>query len=175
MRFSGESPNDFHPSCLSPRPSPLPISSSNQLVVDFVQCSNQVLATPQGLTLLGYEISHNVGFWWYNSGWAAKYNAWFPHDTKGWDGEGAPPHTPPAPSVQEKQADGDRKVARLEISPRDVTIHTGEKVVFAALAYDKDGQMVSGVKFTWDGSDEEKKRKMSVSPRGVFSSGRSSP
>ena len=142
------------------------------LLLIFVLCSNQVLATPQGFTLLAAELRHSAAFWWYNSGWAAKF-AQKPtgtQDTKGWDGKGAPPNTPPAPSVQEQQSDRDRKVARLEISPRDVTIHTGEKVIFAALAYDKDGNLIPGVKCTWDGSDEGKKRRMSVSQRGVFTS-----
>lgn len=140
------------------------------LLLIFVLCSNQVQATPQGFTLLGAELSHSLAFWWYNSGWAAKF-AQKPagaQDTRGWDGKGAPPNTPPAPSVQEKQADRDRKVARLEISPRDVTIHTGEKVIFAVLAYDSAGNLVPGVKPTWDGSDENKKRRLSVSPRGEF-------
>lgn len=72
--------------------------------------------------------------------------------------------------MQEKQSDRDAKISRIEISPRDVIIHTGEKVIFAALAYDKDGKLIPGVKFTWDGSDEDTKRKMSVSERGVFTS-----
>jgi hypothetical protein len=72
--------------------------------------------------------------------------------------------------VQEKQAARDVKVSRVEISPRDVTLQTGSKVIFAAVAYDKDGKLIPGVKFTWDGSDEDKKRKMSVSPRGLFTS-----
>ncbi len=120
-------------------------------------------------------MGYSLAFHWYNSGWAAKFKAWFPskatvQDTKGWDGKGAPPNTPPEPSVQEKQADRDVKVSKVEISPRDVTLQTGSKVIFAAVAYDKDGNLIPGVKFSWDGSDENKKRKMSVSPRGEFSS-----
>jgi RHS repeat-associated protein len=136
---------------------------------------NPILAMPGGVISLSPEVSYSLAFQWYNSGWGAKFNAWFPkkaaaQDTKGWDGKGAPPNTPPAPSVQEKQADRDAKVSRIEISPRDVTMHTGEKVIFAALAYDREGKLIPGVKFTWDGSDEDKKRKMSVSERGVFTS-----
>jgi hypothetical protein len=143
------------------------------LYLMLVLTANPILAMPGLGASLSHELSYSLAFQWYNSGWAAKFNAWFPQkaavqDTKGWDGKGAPPSTPPAPSVQEKQADRDRKVARLEISPRDVTIHTGEKVIFAALAYDSAGNLVAGVKPTWNGSDEVKKRRLSVSPRGEF-------
>ena len=93
-----------------------------------------------------------------------------PADTKGWDGKGAPPNTPPEPPKEEKQSDRDARVAKIEISPRDVTIATGEKVIFAAVAWDRNGNMIPGVKFTWNGSDEGKARKMSVTPRGEFSS-----
>lgn len=144
-------------------------------VLMLVLIANPVLAMPQGYLALGNEMSASLAFHWYNSGWAGRFSSWFPQkqaarDTTGWDGKGAPPNTPPAPSVQEKQSARDVKVSRIEISPRDVTIHTGEKVIFAAVAYDKDGKLIPGVKFTWDGSDEDKKRKMSVSPRGVFTS-----
>ncbi|MFN7928342.1 MAG: RHS repeat-associated core domain-containing protein [Blastocatellia bacterium] len=145
------------------------------LMLCVVLLANPILAMPQGVLILSNEFRYSLAFYWYNSGLAAKFNAWFQkpaavQDTRGWDGKGAPPNTPPEPSVQEKQANRDVKVSKIEISPRDVTIHTGEKAVFAAVAYDKDGNLVPGVKFIWDGSDEDRKRKMSVSPRGIFTS-----
>ena len=144
------------------------------LVLTITLVANPLLAAPQGFTLLGHEMSYDASFWWHNSGWAAKTAKWLtqskPGDTKGWDGKGAPPNTPPAPKEQEKQSDRDYKVSRLEISPRDVTIATGEKIIFSAIAYDRNGNMIPGVKFLWDGNDENKKRRMSVTPRGEFSS-----
>lgn len=130
---------------------------------------------PQGFIALGQEVSVNAVFWWHNSGWAAKFARWMPtkvaqQDTKGWDGKGAPPHTAPDPEPQEKHEDRVRKVARVEISPRDVTIHTGEKIVFAVVAYDKDGSLVTGMSVKWEGSDDDKKRAQRVSPQGEFSS-----
>ncbi len=141
----------------------------------LVLTANPILAMPGLGASLSHEFSYSLAFQWYNSGWAAKFANWFPQkatvqDTKGWDGKGAPPNTPPEPSVQEKQADRDVKVSKVEISPRDVRLQTGSKVIFAAVAYDREGKLISGVKFTWGGSDEDKKRKMSVSERGVFSS-----
>ncbi len=141
----------------------------------LVLLSNQVLATPQGWMAVGNEMTAGMSFWWGNSGWAKTWARFIPTqnkpaDTKGWDGKGAPPNTPPEPTKEEKQTDRDARVAKIEISPRDVTIATGEKVIFAAVAYDRNGNMVPGVQFTWDGSDEVKLRKMSVTPRGEFSS-----
>ena len=145
------------------------------LMLCVVLLANPILAMPQGVLTLSNEFRYSLAFYWYNSGLAAKFNAWSQkpaavQDTRGWDGKGAPPNTPPEPSVQEKQANRDVKVSRIEISPRDVTIHTGEKVVFAAIALDREGNLIPGVKFSWDGSDEDRKRKMSVSQRGIFTS-----
>ena len=144
------------------------------LILTITLVTNPLLAAPQGFTLLGHEIGYSASFWWYNSGWAAKTAKWFtqtkPVDTKGWDGKGAPPNTPPDAKEQEKQSDRDAKAQRIEISPRDVVIQTGEKIIFSAIAYDQSGNMIPGVKYTWVGNDENKKRKMSVTPRGEFSS-----
>ncbi len=145
------------------------------LILAITLVTNPLLAAPQGFTLLGHEMSYGASFWWHNNGWAAKVAKWFPQqtkptDTKGWDGKGAPPNTPPEPKEQEKQSDRDYKVQRIEISPRDVVIQTGEKIVFSAIAYDQSGNMVPGVKYTWDGNDEGKNRRMSVTLRGEFSS-----
>ncbi len=145
------------------------------LILAITLITNPLLAAPQGFTLLGHEMSYGASFWWHNSGWAAKTAKWLPQqtkpaDTKGWDGKGAPPNTPPEPKEQEKQSDRDYKVQSIEISPRDVVIQTGEKIIFSAIAYDQSGNMIPGVKFTWDGNDENKKRKMSLTPNGEFSS-----
>ena len=144
------------------------------LMLTITLVTNPLLAAPQGFTLLGHEMSYGASFWWHNSGWAAKTAKWFtqskPSGVTGWDGKGAPPNTPPEPKEQEKQSERDVKVQSIEISPRDVVIQTGEKVIFSAIAYDKSGNMIPGVKYTWDGNDEGKNRRMSVTPRGEFSS-----
>src|SRR5712692_7150007 len=69
---------------------------------------------------------------------------------------------------QEKQADRDAKVSRLQIFPGDVTIHEGEQVSFAAAAYDKDDNPVGGVSFTWSAKDEDRISATRISPRGDF-------
>jgi RHS repeat-associated protein len=144
------------------------------LILTITLVTNPLLAAPQGFSMLGQELSYGASFWWNNSGWAAKTAKWFtqtkPVDTKGWDGKGAPPNTPPDAKEQEKQSDRDYKVQSIEISPRDVVIQTGEKIIFTAIAYDKSGNMIPGVKYTWSGNDNNKNRPMGVTPRGEFSS-----
>ncbi len=145
------------------------------LILTITLVTNPLLAAPQGFSMLGHELSYGTSFWWHNSGWAAKLARWMPqqtkpNDTKGWDGKGAPVNTPPDPKEQEKQSDRDYKVQKIEISPRDVTIQTGEKVIFNAIAYDKSGNMIPGVKLRWEGSNEDKARKFNVTPHGEFTS-----
>ena len=141
------------------------------LILVMTLIANPLLAAPQAFTPLGHQVGYSASFWWHNSGWAAKTAKWFKHsqqgNPQGWDGKGAPPNTPPEPKEQEKQSDRDFKVQRIEIAPRDVTIQTGEKVVFSAIAYDVHGNMIPGVKFTWDGSDENKSIPSATGREGV--------
>ena len=69
---------------------------------------------------------------------------------------------------QEKQRDRDQKVDRLEISPGEVTAELGERVRFAAVAYDVEGNSISGVKFKWSGESAEAGRKVRLSKDGEF-------
>lgn len=144
------------------------------LFLTITLVANPLLAAPQGLMAVGNEVRYGLSFWWVNSGWAKVVARLVPQntkpvDTKGWDGKGAPPNTPNDPTPEEKQSERDVKVSKIEISPRDVTINTGEKIVFAAVAYDPKGNMIPGVKFTWDGSNEGKGHRLTVTPRGEFS------
>jgi hypothetical protein len=119
----------------------------------------------------------DVRFWWHSSGWEAFALAHWPFrqsasaPPKGWDGKGAPARPRPAPETPEKKEDREQKVARVRISPGDVTIRTGEQVVFAAVAYDKDGAPISGLDCSWDGWDEDKNLSLIVSPKATFASG----
>ena len=109
------------------------------MILAITLVTNPLLAAPEGFIPIGHQVSYGASFWWHNSGWAAKTAKWFtqskPTDTKGWAGKGAPPNTPPEPKEQEKQSDRDYKVQKIEISPRDVTIATGEKIILSATAY----------------------------------------
>src|SRR5690349_4699312 len=49
-------------------------------------------------------------------------------------------------SRQEKQADRDARVSRVQIFPGDATIDVSDRVRFSAVAYDRDDNPVGGVK-----------------------------
>jgi hypothetical protein len=68
----------------------------------------------------------------------------------------------------ERQAARDLRVGRIVILPDDVTLQEGQKISFAAVAYDNDGNAVSGVNFKWKAWHEERGREVAISPLGDF-------
>ncbi|MBO0863084.1 MAG: Ig-like domain-containing protein, partial [Chloracidobacterium sp.] len=115
-------------------------------------------------------------FWWHSSGWAARYerlrNEFLPHfgarsQQNGWDGKGAPAHSRPAPKA-ETQQDREQRVARIQIYPGDVAIKTGEQIIFNAVAFDNDGNTVSGVAVKWSAFDEDKNEPLTITSPGTF-------
>lgn len=68
----------------------------------------------------------------------------------------------------EKQSARDSRVDRIVIFPDDVTVHEGQKINYVAVAYDNDGNTVSGVNFKWKAWHEERGREVAISPRGDF-------
>ena len=72
------------------------------------------------------------------------------------------------PRKQEKQAERNARVTRLEISPGNVTVKRGERVQFAAIAYGADDASVSGVKIKWSVRDDGKKKGGPISQQGEF-------
>src|ERR1041385_8222396 len=73
-----------------------------------------------------------------------------------------------SPRKQEKQADRNARVTRLEISPGNVTVRRGERVQFAAIAYGADDSPISGVKIKWSVRDENRKKGGPISQQGEF-------
>jgi len=69
---------------------------------------------------------------------------------------------------QEKQAERNARVTRLEISPGNVTVKRGERIQFAAIAYAADESSVSGVKIKWNVRDEGRKKGGPISQQGEF-------
>lgn len=49
------------------------------LCLMLVLTANPILAMPGLGASLSNELSYSLAFQWYNSGWAAKFNAWFPN------------------------------------------------------------------------------------------------
>lgn len=64
----------------------------------------------------------------------------------------------PSPVKQASQAQRNSRVARVEISPGDITIKEGDRVEFAAEALDAQGAPVGGVRFKWDAYDVDRNR-----------------
>jgi len=72
------------------------------------------------------------------------------------------------PKPQETQPARDARVASIRIFPGDVTIGVDAQVAFAAVGYDQHGEPVGGVTIKWSGHHVERKRAVSLSPRGNF-------
>jgi RHS repeat-associated protein len=70
--------------------------------------------------------------------------------------------------AQEKQADRDAKVSRIQIFPGDVTVDLSDPVRFSAVAYDRDGDPVGGVKIKWSGHGATAQARVRISPHGEF-------
>ena len=71
--------------------------------------------------------------------------------------------------TQEKQSERDGRVTRLQISPSEVTINEGQRVSFVAVAYDQQGDTVSGTKVKWAAANT--RRSVWITPRGEFAPG----
>jgi RHS repeat-associated protein len=70
---------------------------------------------------------------------------------------------------QEKQRDRDARVSRIEISPGDVTLQVGQRMTFAATAFDAAGEPVGGVHVRWKAKEVGgRKQNKRVSNTGVF-------
>ena len=69
---------------------------------------------------------------------------------------------------QETQAERDAKVSRLQILPENVVVDLSDEVRFVAIAYDRDGNAVGGVKTEWSGQGSSPNQKVRISPQGNF-------
>lgn len=69
---------------------------------------------------------------------------------------------------QETQTERDARVSGLQVFPGDVTVNLSDQVAFSAVAYDAENAPVSGVKFTWRGSDPGQGRPVRITTHGHF-------
>ncbi len=69
---------------------------------------------------------------------------------------------------QERQADRDAKVTRLEIFPKDVAVDLGDHVRFVAVGFDQDGNSVGGMKVRWSGQNGAPSQRARISQHGEF-------
>ena len=123
-------------------------------VIALILCllSTSTPAAPQTIAALAKESSISFAFWFRASGVA-----------KLLQGRGAG-----SAGKQEKQADRNAKVARIQIFPGDVTVQLDQRVHFTAVAYDRNDSPVSGVNIKWSATDEGRQRKGPISPQGEF-------
>src|SRR6266436_3528788 len=70
--------------------------------------------------------------------------------------------------AQEKQEDRDAKISRIQVFPGDVTLDLSDHVRFSAVAYDRDGDPVGGVKIRWSGQGATPQARVRISPHGEF-------
>jgi RHS repeat-associated protein len=157
------------------------------LTMIVVMSFQGVLASPQVSRSAAEAVSatainswQGAQFWWHSSGWAARAeslrNEYLPSfgataQKRGWDGKGAPRHSRPAPQAVETQQEREQKVARIQIFPGDVEIKTGEQIVFNAVAFDHEGNVVGGLDVNWSALNEEKNQPLTITSHGAFVSG----
>jgi RHS repeat-associated protein len=113
--------------------------------------STSTPAAPQTILTVGQETIRTVGFWYRASSLANLVQ-----------GRGN------ARGQEEKQADRDARVSRIQIFPGDVTVDVSEHVTFSGVAYDDEGNVLGGVKFKWRGQGSASAARVKMSPRGEF-------
>ena len=111
--------------------------------------SSSTPAAPRTIVSVTKDSITSFSFWFASSGFAALLQGQGLGLKKG----------------QEKQADRDAKISRLQIFPGDVTVNLGEHVKFAAVAYDEDDNAIGGVKIKWKAGNGGRTR---LSPQGEF-------
>ena len=124
---------------------------SVSLVISLLGASTP--AAPKTIIFIAKDSSESLRFWAYASGFMALFQG------RG-NGNGQP--------RQEKQKDRDARVASIQILPGDITIPAFQRVVFGAVAYDQNGDPISGVKFKWRTSTPERGKGSHISQTGEF-------
>jgi len=131
----------------------LPLLSSRSIAsVGLVLCllSTSTPAAPQTIVTVSTETATSLAFWYQASGFSKLFQG--NGNAKG----------------QEKQADRDGRVTRIQIFPADATVDLSDHVKFVAIAYDEEGNSVGGVKIRWSGQGAKPNQKARVSQHGEF-------
>ena len=129
--------------------------SSILLIITLLSTSAPA-ATPQVLSSAASSTYLGLALWLESSGWAATVNTLLTGQKK------------PKPTPEERQSKRDARVARLDISPGDVTLRMYERVIFAVNAVDAEGVPVGGVRYKWRAEHVERGRKAPISRMGEF-------
>jgi RHS repeat-associated protein len=114
-------------------------------------------AAPLIFKELASEASLGAGLWFDSSGWSATLREILVGQRR------------PGAFKEQKQEERDARVARIEVLPGgELTARMGERIRFAAVAFDAEGATVGGVKFKWRVEDIERGRKTRISQSGQF-------
>ena len=114
--------------------------------------SSSTPAAPQTIVEVAKESTISFAFWYRASGLAKLIQ-----------GQGLGNAT-----AQEKQEDRDAKISRVQIFPGDVTVDLSDHVRFSAVAYDRDGDPIGGVKIRWSGHGATPQARVRISQHGEF-------
>jgi RHS repeat-associated protein len=126
------------------------------VLLAMAMLANSTPAAPRVLSVAAAGWSLNLGLWYASSGWKSAVGGLL-------QGQGAP-----AARAQESQGERDDRVAVVRIYPGDVTLSVGERVNFAAVAFDQGGEPVGGVRFRWGAQEAGRGRRARVSRQGEF-------
>lgn len=127
---------------------------SRAVTMALVLCllSSATPAAPEAIVAVARESSVSFAFWFHASGLAKLIQ-----------GQGIG-----NARAQEKQADRDAKISRVQIFPGDVTVDLSDRVRFSAVAYDRDGDPIGGVKIRWSGQGAIPQARVRISQHGEF-------
>lgn len=114
--------------------------------------SSSAPAAPKTILAIAEQQRVSLAFWYHSSGLSNLIQ-----------GRGGP-----SARQQERQAERNAKVARLEISPGNIVVDLAERVRFAAISYDSDGNVVAGVKIKWKADASAAGQRARISRDGEF-------
>jgi RHS repeat-associated protein len=132
----------------------LALTASRVVSIALVLCLflSSTPAATQTVVAVAKESSISFAFWFHASGLAKLVQ-----------GRGVA-----RAKAQEKQAERDAKISRLQIFPGNATIDLGERVRFSAVAYDQGNNPVGGARIKWSGQSSVPGGRVRLTPHGEF-------
>ena len=127
------------------------MSSLLSAALIFSMLLSSMPLAPKAAMEIGKETFISFVFWYHRAGVGKLLQGQF-EDTK----------------EQEKQSERDAKVSRIEIFPKDPTVDVSDRVRFAAVAYDSEGNAIGGGKIVWSGRGTNPSEQVRISHTGEF-------
>jgi len=124
------------------------------LIISLLTASTA--AAPQTIVNVSREWHASLAFWWRANDPGRLYRTLTGQESHG--------------KAQEKQEERGIRVAKIQIYPGDVTVKVEERITFAAVAYDRDGNAIGGVKMDWSALEEGRNHQEPITEEGDFAS-----